>query len=353
MVKKTALLTILFVFILFGVTLVGIGLFAAQKIHQLANAAQSTPTELFNLAQAGWDEPLTQTDNKMNILILGVDQVSNRQGDPLLTDTMMLASINTSTAQINLLSLPRDLWLPDYQTKVNALYFYGQDRYPTEPQRFTSEVLSQLTQIPLHHTLVITLDQVANIIDLLGGIEVDVTTGFTDPEFPRTDVDIRVVTDPKLLYKSITFETGKQTMSGERALQFIRSRHSGDDQGTDQARGYRQQQVLEALLQKILSRNTLSDPQKVGTLLNYYRQNFDQSLPLTQLIALAKNLVLAKQTQNISLHKDNLSVQTATESGVITHPPIIETQNQWSYVIVDEAAFKNEVWQKLNLPQPQ
>lgn len=346
---KTSLLSLAITLIFIFITLLALGAFGYTQIQQFSGAANISPTEAWALFNSGLQAELTATNNAKNILILGTDALDNRAGDPILTDTILIASVNTQNAATSLLSFPRDLWNETYQTKINALYFYGQDRYQTEPERFTQEVITEMTGVPIHHTVVVSLDQVADLIDTLGGIEVSVTTGFTDTQFPRDDVDIRTVTDPALLYETITFESGLQTMNGKRALAYIRSRHSGDDEGTDQARAARQQQVIAALLEKVMSKEVLTNPAKVGELFAFYNLHFASKLPLSQIIALGKKLYQQRSDLTFALNRANLSVAENGQPGVITHPPLSQTQNQWAYIITNGEAFKDEVWQKLNL----
>lgn len=346
---KTSLLSLVITLGLFVVTILAIGVFAYSQVQKFSIAAGISPKDAWTTITAGLNSELVATNQAKNILILGVDALANRAGDPVLTDTIMIASVNTDTAATSLLSFPRDLWNETYQTKINALYFYGEDRYPIQPEQFTQEVLSEMTGVPIHHTVVVSLDQVADLIDALGGIEIDVATGFTDPQFPRDDVDIKTVTDPALLYETITFESGLQTMQGKRALAYIRSRHSSDDEGTDQARAARQQQVIAALLEKVISKEVLTNPAKLGQLFAFYNQHFAEKLPLSQVIALGKQLYQQRSNFNFTLNRANLSVAENGQPGVLIHPPLSQTQNQWAYTVTNQAAFKDEVWQKLNL----
>jgi LCP family protein required for cell wall assembly len=346
---KTSLLTAAFLVLLLFVSSLAVVGFAYFQLDSFTKSASISNQELYSLVETGVTEPVIATDSKKNILLLGVDQIENRPNDPLLTDTMMLVSLDTYTLETRLLSLPRDLWNEKYQTKINALYHYGQERYPEHPENFTTEVVMEMTGVPIHHTLVLTLDDVAAVIDALGGIDVTVEESFTDEQFPRSDVNLETATDPAILYETISFEKGVQRMDGETALKYIRSRHSTGSQGTDDARARRQQHIISAMAGTVLSRKTVTNPQKLGALFSTYQTIFGDALPLTQIIAVARQVAEYDFDLAITIHRDGLSLQTENEKGVIMHPPVTETQNQWTYVIVDEAAFKEEVWQKLNL----
>jgi anionic cell wall polymer biosynthesis LytR-Cps2A-Psr (LCP) family protein len=66
---------------------------------------------------------LKQSDNRINILLLGIG--GGTHDGPNLTDTIMLASIDFKADKVTLVSIPRDLWLPDTNQKINAAYAIG------------------------------------------------------------------------------------------------------------------------------------------------------------------------------------------------------------------------------------
>jgi len=188
-----------------------------------------------------------------NILIFGADQVEGRNGGALLTDTVLLLQLDLINNQIKTVALPRDLYHLDYQTKINALYYFGLEKEPADPLAFPTQVISELTSIKIDHTLLIEINTLENLIDLVGGVKINIEEGFIDPMFPRKAVDVSVETDPAVLYETVIFEEGQEIMNGNRAMQYMRSRNSDGDQGTDLARGQRQQVVLKALLIQILN----------------------------------------------------------------------------------------------------
>ena len=167
----------------------------------------------------------------LTFLILGLDQRPGEKG--LLTDTILLVVFQTQTGNYLLFSIPRDLWLDDLKTKINALYYYGQEENPEDGTELIKKKLAAILSWPIDYTLILKMDQIKELIDLLGGIEIEVERGFIDYEFPKDDGSGEVMT--------IEFKPGRQIFNGERALQFIRSRKSKDPiEGTDEARQKRQ-----------------------------------------------------------------------------------------------------------------
>lgn len=345
--KASGLAVFFAICLLLLTALIGAGWGYAQFQKFVRAAGISQPAFLAELS-TGWKSAPAQDDGHKNLLILGTDGVAGRGSVPELTDTMMLVSINTANGTVHTLPLPRDLWSDAYQTKINALYAYGHDRSPERPEQFPEEVLSELTGLPIHHTVVLSLEQLKTLIDLLGGVEITVETGFTDPLFPRSGVDVTVERDPAVLYETISFESGQQTLSGERALQYIRSRHSEDEQGHDLARGKRQQQVIAAIFQKLLNvKSLVLDPQLTANLYTFYTKNFAQSLPVGELVSTAHALLPHRKNIQFTSH-ELADIDDDPVNGVLENPPAQRRyQNQWVYTIADPDQFKATIHSKL------
>ncbi len=338
------------------ITVLGIGLGLGWWVHQqtlvFTQEAQVSLPQLKQQLKQGWETPVTHHQGSVTFLILGLDTLAQRGNVPPLTDTVLLATLNLGQNRVTLLPLPRDLWSDRYQTKINALYAYGRTRNPDQPSAFSSQVITEMTGVPIQHTMTVTLDQVAELIDTLGGINVDVVTGFVDEQFPRTDVDVTVERDPAKLYERIEFVAGPQTMDGATALKYIRSRHSVGDEGDDIARARRQQQVIQALITRLTTPSVMLNPTRLGKLYAFYQHHYQDQLPLTQLIAILKTI--ADQRTIPELASQQLSIFPDDANGVITHPPASPKQQlQWVYVVRDQQLFAEFVKQKLGISQPE
>ncbi|MBU2543241.1 LCP family protein [Patescibacteria group bacterium] len=319
--------------------------FVNYKLNIFVKTAGINKKDFIQTLKTGWRQTPVATASHKNLLVLGLDSLTTRGNSAPLTDSMMLISLNLENGQITTLPLPRDLWSDEYQTKINALYTYGLDRYPKHPEKFPQEVVSALTSIPIHHTVVISMSTVAQLVDLVGGVEVEVKQSFIDEEFPRTDVDVTTETDPKKLYETIEFQAGKQLMDGATSLKYLRSRHGNNNQNTDNDRSKRQQAVIQALAKKLINAQTLLDTSLAGQLYKYYLENFSQNLSPAELIATARKLLPVRN--NISLKNESLSVYPDDPEGIIEHPLQYLYDGQWVYVIRDNAEFKTEIQAKL------
>lgn len=323
----------------------GVGLFYHTWWYYFKTEAHLTDSQVVAMVRQGLQHKISQTNGHKNILILGIDQLSNRENEPVLTDTVLLVSIDTQSGAVHMISIPRDLWSSEYKTKINALYTYGKDRYPDKPELFPTEVIANLTQVPIHHTLLISLDQLKELIDAIGGVQIKIPESFTDTQFPRSDVDIKTEHDLAKLYETVSFKQGEELMAGDRALIYLRSRHSENkNQGTDDARSLRQQAVIAAIIQKLQSNEVIQNARLLGKVVHWYRSNYETVLSSEELIQLAYHL--RNSLHSIALDSYTLSISTPDVNGVIFHPPQTK-YSQWVYEIEDLAAFQQEIHQKL------
>lgn len=342
---KATLLSLFFAVLLLIITALGVLGVGYYKLNQFAQRAQTTVPELKSLTSEALNTPAKQTNGYKTILLLGIDSVANKPGSPQLTDTMLLISVNMSSGEINTLSLPRDLWTPEYQTRINALYEYGKDRYKERPEQFPQEVIAQLIGVPVDHTIVLSLENVGHIIDIIGGIDLDVKVGFVDDEFPREDVDINTV-DSSELYETVVFEPGMQHMDSITTLKYIRSRKSPElSQGTDVARSQRQQQVISAVVEKVKNMSLFEQIDTIADLYVYYTNTFESQFSKREALSTLNELL--PYTDTFSMTSHNLSIFPENSLGVITHPPVSKYSGEWVYEIPNRTFFQNEVRRKL------
>jgi len=312
-----------------------VGAIAYTYARSVATHAGVSIRELVSIAKSGWTYTPVETDGRKQILLLGLDKLSNRDSDTILTDTIMVISLNTKTGHITTFSFPRDLFLQAYDVKINALYSLGQTKNPVHPEQLIQGQVEQMTGLPIHHVVIVELDEIGKMIDALGGIDVTIDHSFTDQLFPREDVDVRVEKDPRKLYKTVSFTQGTEHMNGQRALEFIRSRHSSDPtEGTDDARVRRQQQVLQELIKKLEYPSIVKHPDYIGLLLKMYREDFQQYLPLQDSIAVGKQLLKEKVKPQLVSHQFSIKELDPT-GGVFYHPDVTKRNPAWVYLPVD------------------
>jgi LCP family protein required for cell wall assembly len=251
--------------------------FAAPYLN-LVKDTLNGPVNFFSLISP--QRNLLKNDNgRTNVLLLGV---GGRQHDgPDLTDSMMIVSVNTDPTKnpkppIILISLPRDIYLPELENKINAAYDQGNKKKPGSGLILTKSVVNQITGLPIHYAVLVDFSGFERAVDLLGGIDVTITHAFDDFQYPISGKENDICggdPDFKCRYEHLHFDKGQSHLDGSQALKFARSRYAIGDEGTDFARAARQQLILEAIKAKVVSSKTFLDPQRMKDIYHALKQN--------------------------------------------------------------------------------
>ncbi len=215
-------------------------------------------------------DKIKSVGGRTNLLILGKGGEGHEAPD--ITDTIVFASIPLSgkdssnkKSSINLISIPRDIWIPEIRAKLNSTYYWGNKKGDKGGLILAKATVEKVIGQPVQYVAVIDFSGFKKIVDVVGGIEVDVKNSFTDEKYPIAGKENDTCGgDPeyKCRYETLHFVQGRQMMDGERALKFVRSRNASGDEGNDFARAARQQKVIEAIKKKVLSRDILLSPKK-------------------------------------------------------------------------------------------
>jgi len=179
--------------------------------------------------------PFNASSGRTNILVLGIGGKSHEGGD--LTDTMMVVSMDSAKKTMAMISVPRDIWSDTLKDRVNSGYHYG-------GLLMAKVTVEDVIGVPIHYAVVIDFSGFQKLIDEVGGIDVNVPTAFTDTDYPCENTSC--------VYETVHFDAGLQHMDGARALIYARSRHAEGDEGSDFARGRRQQLIMVALKNKLM-----------------------------------------------------------------------------------------------------
>ena len=169
--------------------------------------------------------------DRINILLIGVGGDTHPGEGKDLADAIILASLKPSTRQVVLTSLPRDLYVPMDRYGTRRLNAAHSLRGPA----YMMEVVERVSGEPVHAYARIDFRAFREVIDAVGGVDIYVYRPFYD-----------------YLFKD-GFAQGWQHMNGQRALRYARYRYVYDSaEGNDFGRELRQQQVLEAIKQKMI-----------------------------------------------------------------------------------------------------
>lgn len=247
----------------------------------------------YNVARlvVGGDKLLNgEADGRVNFLLLGEGGLPH--DGPYLTDTIMVASLKPDTGEVALISIPRDLVvnLGRYGwQKINAANAFGEQAGPGQGAVFAGQIIGQMLNLPIHYYVRVNFDGFDNMVDQLGGLPINVARAFADHQYPTDNYG----------YTTVSFDAGWQVMSGQQALEFVRSRHAAGSEGSDFARAHRQQQVLVALKNKLLSPSTYLNPVLVIRLYRIFSESVETNLTAGDAVRLA-NLLRDVQPEHIA-----------------------------------------------------
>lgn len=234
------------------------------------------------------------------ILILGKGGVGHTAPD--LTDTIMISSLNVESKKVSFISLPRDIWIPEMRAKLNTAYHYG-------GFKMAKDSVYSVTNIPISYTVVVDFTLFRDLIDGIGGINVDVENSFVDEKYPIEGLENDLCNGDKTYacrYEVLDIKSGKQTMNGELALKYVRSRNAKGDEGTDLAREKRQQKVIAAIKEKMLSTELLLNPKAILNLYSIVLSHVETDLDKNSLLSIGRFLFESRSSINFISIPENM-----------------------------------------------
>jgi LCP family protein required for cell wall assembly len=228
---------------------------------------------------------------RLNVLLIGVDAAPGRT--ETLTDSMIVVSLDPVGRTVSMVSIPRDLASVPlgngnvFGPKINSLMSWA-DRHPADyPQggvRALEDAIGALLGVPIHDYAKVDLAGFANMVDAVGGVDINVKKALDDPKYPGLDGR-----------RGWSVEPGPHHFNGTDALAYARIRKS--DGESDLTRAARQQEVLVALRNRAVSAGILFN---LPSLLNAVGASVRTDLPIDQLPLLA---ALAEQIGGSSTTK--------------------------------------------------
>ncbi len=233
-----------------------------------------------------------------SVLILGKGGVGHTAPD--LTDSIMLASVNSRDNKVNLLSLPRDIWVESTKAKLNSSYYWGK-KNNNDGFGLVIDSVNEITGIKPQYVVVVDFSLFKDLVDSIGGIDINVENAFVDEKYPIAGLENDLCGGDKLFecrYETLTFPAGMQHMDGALALKFVRSRNSKSDEGTDIAREKRQQKVISAVKDKLLSRNVILNPKTIKTLYGIAISHIETNIDTQTIYGIARELYKSRNAIN-------------------------------------------------------
>jgi len=255
-----------------------------------------------------------QDPDRINLLLLGIRGENDPDGG-LLTDGIMVASLQKSTGRVALISIPRDLYLQlpgevSYE-KINDAYAVGFKKYENGLD-YAKKSIAYVTGLYIDHAVAVNFQAMKDIIELLGGVTIYLDNQFIEDKQWGCDKDGNNCVPFNL-------SAGEHILNGDSALLYARSRFSSND--FDRER--RQQQVLVAIKDKALSLGALTDPLKISGIIDVLSENVRTDISPWQIPDFIK---LAK-----GIKKDNIIRKIFSNS---TEGLLYETKINGIYVLL-------------------
>jgi polyisoprenyl-teichoic acid--peptidoglycan teichoic acid transferase len=144
---------------------------------------------------------------RTNILILGIDRAPEGT-DASRTDTNIVLSINPLRPIVNMLSIPRDLWVNipnEGENRINTAHFFAEVNEPGSGPRASMQTIQENFGIPIDYYVRIRFDGVKEIVEAMGGLNIELPEAMSG------------------------YEAGTHLLDGDQALAFVRDRSGSDD----------------------------------------------------------------------------------------------------------------------------
>ncbi|WEK54912.1 MAG: LCP family protein [Candidatus Cohnella colombiensis] len=220
-------------------------------------------------------QPDLNNQDPFCMLLLGVDE---REGDRGRSDTMILLSVQPAKQSVTALSIPRDtrMLIPDKEVydKINHAYAFG-------GTSLSVSAVERLFGIPIAYYMKTNMEGLVDIIDTLGGVDVNNEWAFT--------------------HDGVTFPQGEQHLEGADALKFVRMRKL--DSTGDLGRIKRQRQVLSSAVEKAASFRNIG---KLPSILSQLSKDVRTNLSTNDLYEIATEYKSAiKHVETLTLQGSN------------------------------------------------
>jgi len=278
------------------------GAFLIHNISAINFDIIETVSEVVSIGEEtqGVDKQDIGDKDIINILITG--RWGGDHDAPNLTDTIILASIQKQQSTVSMLSIPRDLYV-DYEAgregRINEIYRNNLNKYnsKTAGMKALKDKITEITGQEIDYYMNVDFEGFTQVVDIFDGIDITLDETFIDDLFP----------DGAGWHTTFMIKKWSWTLSGETALKYVRSRHSTSDFD----RSLRQQQVLSALKDKVISNGLLKNTSKIKELYQVFSKYVETDLSLWEMVSLAS---FAKQDYSIISSNLNDSCFYGTEN---------------------------------------
>ena len=322
------------------------------------------------------DFEVQEEQNRIDVLFLGIRGASDPNGG-LLADTMILASFDKDTEKMSMVSIPRDIYvkMPDLnqedcdegrklntkllskdgRAKINEVYALGLScKGEAGGLSLSKQVVQYISGVYVDHVAVINFTGFRQLINIFGGVQVTLNAPFSEKEQwqgegkDENDFWIYHETEPTedstedTGYWEFYIPAGTHILDGDTALYYIRSRFSSSDFD----RAVRQQQVINALKNKALSLDIISDIDRPFEILDSIGRNVRTDMSTNEILDLLnlskkyKEIVPEQEVLKIG-DDENPKMLKATKNSIGSYI-IVPTQGDWEEVRTHFKTMLNE-----------
>lgn len=283
----------LIIFGIVAVLVIGIVGVAAKLYFDVSNSMQQT----YESVERDREDRLRENDvdlsqqESFSVLLMGIDTGDLGRVEQGRSDTMMVATISPQDNQTTVVSIGRDSYVDivghGTTDKINHAYAFG-------GPAMAMNTVEKFLDIPIDHYVSINMAGLKELVDAVGGIEVDNEITFSQDGFD--------------------FAIGRTSLNGEQALAYSRMRY--EDPNGDYGRQERQRKIVEGIVKKVLSLDGITQYQ---TILNAVEQNMKTDMSFDDMRTLAFNYRSAFQTikqdqlQGEGFMQDGISYQRVSE----------------------------------------
>ncbi|HCT8119691.1 LCP family protein [Enterococcus faecalis] len=226
-----------------------------------------------------------------SVLLLGIDTGDDGRVEQGRSDTTIVATVNPRDKQTTLVSLARDTYVDipgqGKQDKLNHAYAFG-------GASLAMDTVENYLNIPINHYVSINMAGLKELVNAVGGIEVNNNLTFSQDGYD--------------------FTIGKISLDGEQALSYSRMRY--EDPNGDYGRQERQRKVIEGIVQKVLNLNSVSNYQEILTAVSDNMKtdlSFDDMKKIALDYRSAFGKVKQDQLQGTGFMQDGVSYQRVDE----------------------------------------
>jgi len=264
--KKKLLITFGVIFLIGGSVFGYFAYRVNKSINNITGENQSIFDTARSLLSVAGNKELKADNGRTNIVLLGMRGENDPNGG-LLSDSIMILSMQQESKKVALLSIPRDLRVEVSGTKgyskLNAAHAIGFRQKPPQGLQYTMQVLEDVTGMPMHYGVSVDFIAFKGIIDALGGITVNAESDFYDPNY---DGGIRV-------------KKGLNDLDSDRALKYVQARLTSND--FDRSR--RQREVMTAIKDKAEQSGSIKNPIFMLNLLENFGTNVRTTMTVEEL----------------------------------------------------------------------